>query len=676
MAENNEDLDLEQQYALYGNRYNAQGRANNTFLDPSTQYPKYDNEPSVNRAARGDEINNLDIKLGQPGVPDDVLQKIGSQYQRVKIDETPSGHVFELNDTPGGERILMKHNTGAGYDIRPDGAVVLNSKQDTVHVVGADYHMSIGGDGKMTIYGNLDLNVTGDMNMTVGGNFIFKVKGSVVADVIGNVTKKVVGNVRETVKGIYQSMRLGKTLQITLGGFSNYVKGNFKQIIHGTGSYNHKSAVSFTSETEMDMAGNSVNLAARSMSVFGDTGTIGGDNIIMYNYNMHTKKTVHSETVSSTAMYATTFHGDLTGTSNAAKRAAVAGGLGGGGVPGLTNNRTAVDNTATALPTGALLNDYLDGSNHGVKKVSVDEDDGLAKTIDFSDTNGGVIDRELDPREVKARMKDPANFNNSDFTANQIAAGNLKPDFANSAPPPISRVVTTNDTTSVGETGIGPERSFTDKRFTQSPGSVKGGTSVFLPDPQYNPNNFTEIKANTKLSRDIRIARFLGGYGDASNLNHITDLETKKQLSRNLLQHVNIFQTFEALKSFNGFTLIVAEGLYKPYDSETITPDSVLDYRTDGRGIIYEVWENATGKESFDKLFEFAEILKNSIQYDEISLRYDNFDPRQADAQAQLLVVFPEVPSNYSISFKRQLSTYYNEKPQSVDALIEFEKTI
>lgn len=672
MAENQEDLSLEQQYALYGEaRVNSTGAVDQT-LDPSLQYPKYNDEPGVNRAARGDQINNLDIKLGQAGSANKVQQDVATVYQRAKIDQTPGGHIIELNDTPSGERILIKHSSGSGIDIRPDGTIVTNSKTDQVHVAGADYHLTVGGDGKLTYYGNLDLNVTGDMNVTVGGNFIFKVKGSVVANVLGSVSKKILGNARETVKGIYQSMRLGKTLNITLGGFSNYIKGDFKQLIHGEGYYNHKSGVNFTSETDLDISGNNVNVAGQSMSVFGDTGTIGGENIIMYNKNMHTQKTVWAETVSATAMYATTFHGSLNGTANFSKKAAVASGRSTGGVPGPRIDSTARDTTATALPTGVLLTDYLDNSNKGIRKVSVDEDDGIKNTIDRSFDNGNVSDRELEIAEVRARTKNPAHLENKEFVSTQIAEGKLSPSFNNSTPPPVGRVVTTEDTINIGHSPIGPDRSFVKRRYQQSPGLLKAGNFNFAIDPNYNPNNLTEVTSRTKLHRNVTIARFLGGIGDAHNLNHVTSLSERKQIARNLAVQTNVITTFDSLESFNGYSLLVAEGLYKQYANETITPDSILDYRTTGRAVVYELYNNSTGEESFDKLFEFAEFVKDSFQYQELSLRYDKFDPRQDDGfKAQLAIIIPEIPETFTAKYDRKLTTYWNEKIQSDESLVE-----
>lgn len=672
MAEN-EDLTLEEQYALYGQgRVNSTGRADGESVDPTQQFPRYNNEPSYNRTGRGKQINNLDVKLSKPEVPNGIQQDIASMYPRVKIDETPSGHIFELNDTPGGDRILMKHNNGSGYDIRPDGTIVTNSKSDHVQIVGEEFHLIVGGDGKLTFYGNLDLKVTGDMNVDIGGNFIMKVRGSVIATVFGSLTRKVIGNIRDIVKGIRQSYTFGRNIGTTLGGFSNYVKGSYKQLVHGTAAYNHKDAVNITGEADLDISSNNMNIAARDISVFGDTGTIGGENIIMYNYNMHTKKTVWTETMDFTAIYGTTVHADLRGTASAAKRAGVAGGLGGGGVPGLTNDTTARDTKATALPTGALLNDYLDNSSRGTKKVSIDEDGGIARSINFSQDYGNVSDRELDPKETKARLKNPHSLENEEFVSEQIAAGNLSPDFANSAPGPVARVTSQNETINVGQTLIGSKTQFSDAKYKQSPGSTKRKINTFVVDRNYDPNKLTTITASTKLAKGLPISRFFGGYNDAANLNHISTLAEKQQIARNLLPHALIINTFNLLDSFNGYNLVIAEGLYKQYELETITPDSVLDYRKVGRAVVYEVYQNSTGYPDQAKLFEFAEFLKDSFQYQELSMRYDNFDPRKADKESQLVVIVPQIPTNYNVKYDMKLSTYYNESLQSDEALVEF----
>ena len=53
-------------------------------------------------------------------------------------------------------------------------------------------------------------------------------------------------------------------------------------------------------------------------------------------------------------------------------------------------------------------------------------------------------------------------------------------------------------------------------------------------------------------------------------------------------------------------------------------------------------------------------------------MRYDNFDPRKTDKESQLVVIVPQVPTNYSVKYDMNLSTYYNESKQSDEALVEF----
>ena len=128
---------------------------------------------------------------------------------------------------------------------------------------------------------------------------------------------------------------------------------------------------------------------------------------------------------------------------------------------------------------------------------------------------------------------------------------------------------------------------------------------------------------------------------------------------------------FNDLESMNGFNLVVSEGLYKPYVREVITSGSVLDYRSSGRAVAYEMYQNSTGLESFDKLFEFAELVKDSFQYQELSLRYDEFDPKDSGKSAQLVIIMPEMPETFTANYDRKLSTYYNENLQSDEALVE-----
>ena len=84
----------------------------------SGDYPKreYNFGSSINKAALGLKINKLYTGGGDYHVPLDIPEQMPSQYPFNQVDETPSGHSIEMDDTPGGERILIRHRKGSSLD--------------------------------------------------------------------------------------------------------------------------------------------------------------------------------------------------------------------------------------------------------------------------------------------------------------------------------------------------------------------------------------------------------------------------------------------------------------------------------------------------------------------------------------------------------------------------------
>ena len=96
----------------------TQGVNTNAFSDPAGQYPRTNNhnQSSINKAARGGGGKQLSVGGSVKNVDLEVEPAASTQYGMADIRETASGHVIEFNDTPGGERILFRHKTGAGVD--------------------------------------------------------------------------------------------------------------------------------------------------------------------------------------------------------------------------------------------------------------------------------------------------------------------------------------------------------------------------------------------------------------------------------------------------------------------------------------------------------------------------------------------------------------------------------
>jgi len=225
------------------------------FFDPSGIYPKYINEPDVNRlAVNSEEAPSLPLLLRQAtritGVPtadtnaftsadgtittasDGTLWNqpeipYAAVYPYNHVYESESGHLREFDDTLGHERIYEAHRTGTSYEISPDGTKTEIIKGGhytltsgtTGHYIQGDSDVTISGHSKVFINkngeannhydiqigpnanvniqvdnGDINLNtVTGKINMNAGGDYNLKVGGNYTVAVAGSIIENVEG---------------------------------------------------------------------------------------------------------------------------------------------------------------------------------------------------------------------------------------------------------------------------------------------------------------------------------------------------------------------------------------------------------------------------------------------------------------------------------------------------
>ena len=102
---------------------------------------------------------------------DEPSSKYNSKYPYNTVNESESGHVTEIDDTPGAERLVRRHRTGTFEEIYPDGSRV-------VKVVGDDHEIILKGKN-LFVDGDLNLTVGGDLNIKVGKSLRFDVKNQV-----------------------------------------------------------------------------------------------------------------------------------------------------------------------------------------------------------------------------------------------------------------------------------------------------------------------------------------------------------------------------------------------------------------------------------------------------------------------------------------------------------------
>ena len=231
------------------------------FSDPNEVYPKYINEPDVNRLAvnlkdsGGQEANpHLSLTLrratritgiatadfnsvanadgsitaasdgtiwNQPEIP------YNTTYPYNHVYETESGHIREYDDTPNNERIHERHRSGTSYEISANGTQTNIIKGDHYTLTSGNNQVYIQGDSDTTINGhhklfinkdgsannhydiqvgpgaNVNIHVdNGDLNLhSTNGRINMNAGGDYNLKVGGNMTVSVAGEFNQTVEG-------------------------------------------------------------------------------------------------------------------------------------------------------------------------------------------------------------------------------------------------------------------------------------------------------------------------------------------------------------------------------------------------------------------------------------------------------------------------------------------
>lgn len=148
---------------------------------------------------------------------DERKSDYAAKYPYNHVFESESGHTFEVDDTPGAERVTEYHRSGTHYEIFPDGSKVERIVKDNYTVILKDNHVQIDGETFVTIDKslrilqnrdkidgkNFDIQVgqganvnvevmKGSVNLTLHeGDYNAYVNGDYVLDVTGNMTERI-----------------------------------------------------------------------------------------------------------------------------------------------------------------------------------------------------------------------------------------------------------------------------------------------------------------------------------------------------------------------------------------------------------------------------------------------------------------------------------------------------
>jgi len=241
-------MDREQQSLMVMGTVNGfpdnKPNSENGFADPTGTFPRRIEESDVARRARGTN------EIEKQAVGSEPADPYNTKYPYNNVFHSESGHMIEMDDTPGHERVQVYHRTGAFIEIHPDGAMVIHS--------GAHYNSSQ----------KLEINVTDNASINVGGNLNALVEGTTTLSSFGNITAETKANMYTTVEGNLYTKVFGTTdIQTqdtvnvkTSGTLDIHAAGDIKMSSKGSIDIAAGTTFKISSVGAMDLKGATVDL--------------------------------------------------------------------------------------------------------------------------------------------------------------------------------------------------------------------------------------------------------------------------------------------------------------------------------------------------------------------------------------------------------------------------------
>jgi hypothetical protein len=141
-------------------------------------------------------------------------------YPHNHVHESEGGHIKEIDDTPGAERIHERHSSGSGYEIHPDGSKVTRVKSNNFQITTADDFVHIQGKAYQTVDKGLRVRV--NANGQEGNNYNIEVgQGSNVNVEVngGNINLTTLGRGQENAGDI--NINASRNLNVQVGNDMN-----------------------------------------------------------------------------------------------------------------------------------------------------------------------------------------------------------------------------------------------------------------------------------------------------------------------------------------------------------------------------------------------------------------------------------------------------------------------
>lgn len=133
-------------------------RLTSSITDPLKAFKKMPGfNPNLNMTFHDDKSNQSG--WSEPAPP------ASPQFPYNKVTQTESGHVIELDDTPGAERVHLFHRAGSFIEFHPDGKVVYKSMNHGYLISMADQYVKVKGNCNISVDGDATIHARGQVNL-------------------------------------------------------------------------------------------------------------------------------------------------------------------------------------------------------------------------------------------------------------------------------------------------------------------------------------------------------------------------------------------------------------------------------------------------------------------------------------------------------------------------------
>ena len=240
---------------------------NKGFTDPNAKYPtkEYAGSSDTNKLAQGDPRGTIvqdknDTRMTGAKLPggdawDQPESAFRGAYPYNKVTQTESGHVIEIDDTPGSERLHVYHKSGTFIEIDGNGSVIKRT-------VGSSYEI-IDRNGKISIAGKADISINGACNIYVGNDANIEVEGDVNLKCYNDITAQA-----------------GGTLNLSATEEVNITSGNINMQAFNLMNLNSNVALNMHATVDINMLANAnifvdtVNLYQNASSIYNQASNV------------------------------------------------------------------------------------------------------------------------------------------------------------------------------------------------------------------------------------------------------------------------------------------------------------------------------------------------------------------------------------------------------------------